>query len=47
MTYSLEKANMGIHYEATPNGWNSQVGTAYNFQQCLHLALFFYRFNWW
>jgi hypothetical protein len=25
MTYSLEKANMGIIGEATPNGWNSQV----------------------
>jgi hypothetical protein len=30
MTYSLEKANMGIIGEATPNGWNSQVDLAYN-----------------
>ena len=30
MTYSLEKANMGIIGEATPNGWNSQVNLVYN-----------------
>ena len=30
LTYSLEKANMGIIGEATPNGWNSQVDLAYN-----------------